>query len=283
MEVVRDLDAWRHAAAAARQRGRTVGLVPTMGALHAGHDSLVRAARDRGDYVIVTIFVNPRQFNDPADLRAYPRTPETDRARAAALGVDLLVEPSLEQMWPAYPAPVATTVHVGGMTEHLEGADRPGHFDGVASVVAKLFALTGPARAYFGEKDFQQLAMVRQMVTDLGFAVEVVACPIVREEDGLALSSRNVRLSGAGRQRALGLSRAVAAAAAQSATASVLRQRMRGVLEAAGVEVAYAEVVDPVSLRPSRDGESGRRRALVAGCVDGVRLIDNADVELKGE
>ncbi len=219
MEVVRDLDAWRHAAAAARQRGRTVGLVPTMGALHAGHDSLVRAARDRGDYVIVTIFVNPRQFNDLADLRAYPRTPETDRARAAALGVDLLVEPSLEQMWPAYPAPVATTVHVGGMTEHLEGADRPGHFDGVASVVAKLFALTGPARAYFGEKDFQQLAMVRQMVTDLGFAVEVVACPIVREEDGLALSSRNVRLSAAGRQRALSLSRAVAAAAAQPATA----------------------------------------------------------------
>ncbi len=283
MEAVSDLDAWRHAAQAARQRGRTVGLVPTMGALHAGHDSLVRAAQARGDYVVLTIFVNPRQFNDAADLRVYPRTPEADRERAAALGVDLLVEPSLEEMWPTYPAPVATTVHVGGMTEHLEGADRPGHFDGVASVVAKLFAVTGPGRAYFGEKDFQQLAMVRQMVADLGFAVEVTACPIVREDDGLALSSRNVRLSAAGRARALGLSRAVAAAAARPAPASVLRQRMRAVLAEAGVEVAYAEVVDPETLRPSGDGESGRRRALVAGRVDGVRLIDNADVELKGE
>ena len=278
MEAVSDLDAWRHAAQAARQRGRTVGLVPTMGALHAGHDSLVRAAQARGDYVVLTIFVNPRQFNDAADLRVYPRTPEADRERAAALGVDLLVEPSLEEMWPTYPAPVATTVHVGGMTEHLEGADRPGHFDGVASVVAKLLIVTGPCRLYLGEKDYQQLVAMRQMVRDLAFDVEVVGCEIVREESGLALSSRNVRLSDAGRAVALGLSQALAAAD-EPACASELRERMRAVMLGAGVEVAYAEVVDPVSLEPLDDYE-GEGRALLAGLVEGVRLLDNGPVRV---
>ncbi len=278
MEVATDLEAWRAAASAARAAGRTVGLVPTMGALHAGHDSLVRAAQRAGDFVVLTVFVNPRQFNDPADLRAYPRDAAADRARAAALGVDLLVEPPLSQMWPADPAPTATTVHVAGLTDGLEGAGRPGHFDGVASVVTKLLVVTGPGRAYFGEKDFQQLAMVRQMVADLGFAVAIEACPIVREPDGLALSSRNVRLSAAARPRALGLSRALAAAAGAPAPASALRARMRAVLEESGVEVAYAEVVDPRTLRPSDDTESGLRRALVAARVDGVRLIDNGPV-----
>jgi len=252
-----------------------------MGALHEGHVSLFRAAAAHGDVVVATIFVNPRQFNDPEDLRGYPRTPERDHAVAAAHGVDCLVEPTLDEMWPDAPD-TATTVSVRGLGETLEGADRPGHFDGVASVVAKLLAITGPCRAYFGEKDFQQLAVIRQMVDDLGFDAQVVGCPIVRDERGLALSSRNVRLSDAGRSRALALSRALRAAATP-ARASELRARLRATLEHDGVTVAYAEVVDPLTLAPSSDEESGERRALVAGIIEGVRLIDNGPVTLTSE
>ena len=269
---------WREFASNERQQGRTVGLVPTMGALHAGHLSLFRAAKSHGDVVLATIFINPRQFNDLKDLKAYPRTPDLDHAAAEANGVDCLVEPTLEEMWPAYPDPTPTTVSVRGISDTLEGAGRPGHFDGVASVVAKLFAVTGTCRAYFGEKDYQQIAVVRQMVRDLALDVEVVSCPIVRDEDGLALSSRNVLLSLDSRKRALGLSRSLEAAKKGPAPASELRSRMRKVLEDSGIEVAYAEVVDPLTLAPVGDNETGERRALVAGIVDGVRLIDNASV-----
>jgi pantoate--beta-alanine ligase len=277
---ISEIAAWRAYANAQRALGHHVGLVPTMGALHAGHTSLVRAARDRGDVVLATLFVNPRQFNDAADLRAYPRAPEADLAAAAASGVDCLVEPTLAEMWPAYPDATATTVSVRGIGDGLEGAGRPGHFDGVASVVAKLFAITGPCRAYFGEKDFQQIAVVRQMVRDLDFDVEVVGCPIVRDPDGLALSSRNALLGPEGRARARSLSSAIAAVADQPAPASVHRLVMRRILEGAGVEVAYVEVVDPATLRPARDDESGGRRAMVAAVIDGVRLIDNGPVTL---
>jgi pantoate--beta-alanine ligase len=250
-----------------------------MGALHEGHASLFRAARAAGDVVIATIFVNPRQFNDAADLTSYPRTPEADRAMAQDNGVDCLVEPTLEQMWPDYPAPTPTTVSVRGIGDVLEGAGRPGHFDGVASVVAKLLSITGPCRAYFGEKDLQQLAVVRQMVRDLGMDVEVRGCPIVRDADGLAVSSRNVRLSVDGRARALALSRALAAVRAPDA-ASSLRRRLNDVLSESGVVTAYAEIVDPITLAVSNDGDAGERRALVAGIIEGVRLIDNAPVTL---
>lgn len=282
MLLVTDLERWRRLAEDQRSEGRRIGLVATMGALHDGHRSLVAAARANGDYVIMTIFVNPRQFNDPNDLRAYPRTPEQDRSVAESAGVDALVEPTMVEMWPAFPDPTPTTVSVAGLGDELEGAGRPGHFDGVASVVAKLAIVTGPSRAYFGEKDFQQLAVVRRMVADLGLDVTVVGCPIVRDRDGLALSSRNVRLSPAARARALSLSRALGVASAHDGPASEMRAMMRATMEGAGVQVAYSEVVDPLTLRPADDGETGPRRALVAGVVDGVRLIDNREVYVRG-
>jgi pantoate--beta-alanine ligase len=270
--------AWRDYAQRQRDAGHSVGLVPTMGALHAGHASLFDEAKARGDVVLATIFVNPRQFGDIADLRAYPHTPEVDLRLAQEHGVDCLVEPALEEMWPEYPRSTATTVSVRGISEVLEGAGRPGHFDGVASVVAKLFAVTGPCRAYFGDKDFQQIAVVRQMVADLALPVEVVGCPIVRDYDGLALSSRNLLLTETARHQALSLSRALHQVGETRRYASAMRRAMRAVMEDAGVRVAYADVVDPVTFMPTRDDEGGARRALVAGVVGGVRLIDNGPV-----
>jgi pantoate--beta-alanine ligase len=278
MQRLSTLEAWREFAKSERSRGRTIGLVPTMGALHAGHVSLFDAAKERHDLVIATIFVNPRQFNDANDLRAYPRTPELDQRAALEHGVDCLVEPTLEEMWPEYPNDTPTTVSVRGVGDILEGATRPGHFDGVASVVAKIFSITGECRAYFGEKDFQQITVIRQMVRDLALDVEVVSCPIVRDPDGLALSSRNARLSDQARTRATAFSRALESAQSNPASASALRAVMRETLESAGIEVAYAEVVDPVSLVATSDDEAGERRALLAGVLEGVRLIDNAPV-----
>ena len=283
MRLLRDVEEWRAFADAQRAAHRRVALVPTMGALHAGHWSLFTTAKERGDVVIATSFVNPRQFDDQADLARYPHTPEVDRAAAETHGVDCLVEPSLVEMWPAYPDPTPTTVSVRALGDVLEGAARPGHFDGVASVVAKLLIVTGPCRGYFGEKDFQQLAVIRQMVHDLSFAVEVVGCAIVRDGDGLALSSRNAQLSDDARRRALVLSRAVARAGEAPTSASELRRVLRTTLASADVEVVYAEVVDPVTFAPSGDGDSGEARALVAAIVDGVRLIDNGPVLLKGD
>lgn len=277
-----DVAAWRSYANEQRSKGQRVGLVPTMGALHAGHVSLFRLAKESSDVVLATIFVNPRQFHDASDLERYPRTLEADRAVALECGVDCLVSPSLEEMWPDFPSPTRTTVTVGELGDVFEGADRPGHFDGVASVVAKLFAITGPCHAYFGEKDFQQFAVIRQMVCDLDFDVSVVGCPIVRDDDGLALSSRNVQLSLDARQRALGLFRGLRRVQEIAAPASVQRATMRSILEVSGIDVAYAEVVSPSTLVPSRDDETGERRALVAGLVDGVRLLDNGPVEVVG-
>ena len=249
-----------------------------MGALHAGHAALFRAAKEHGDVVVATIFVNPRQFSDPDDLRTYPRPLDADRALAAANGVDCLIEPTLHEMWPNYPAPTSTSVVVGEVGDVWEGADRPGHFVGVASAVAKLLILTGPCRAYFGEKDFQQLVVLRQMVRDLAFDADVVGCPTVRDDDGLALSSRNVQLSARGRVRAQTLSRALSAVARTSGSASELRRLLRVELNVPAVQVAYADVVDPFTLAPSADDEAGERRAIVAATIEGVRLIDNAAV-----
>ncbi len=273
---------WRGYAAEQRAAGRTVGLVPTMGALHEGHAALFRAARDAGDVVLATSFVNPRQFHDATDLASYPRDEAGDVALAEGL-VDCLVEPTLAEMWPQYPEATATTVSVSGVGDVLEGEGRPGHFAGVASVVTKLFVITGPCRAYFGEKDYQQLVVVRRLVRDLAFDVAVEGRPIVRDESGLAISSRNARLSGAGSRAATALSRALGDAARHRAPASVLRAEMRATMSDAGVNVAYAEVVDPETLAASGDDESGPRRALVAGFVDGVRLIDNGPVTIEGK
>jgi len=283
MRLIGGVEQWRDFADAQRRLRRRVGLVPTMGALHAGHASLFDAATRHGDVVIATSFVNPRQFGDPSDLATYPRPRDADRALAEAHGVDCLVEPTLEAMWPDYPDPTPTTITVRGLSEVLEGATRPGHFDGVASVVAKLLIVTGPCRVYFGEKDFQQLAVIRQMVRDLSLDVEVVGCPIVRDDDGLAFSSRNVRLSDEARRRALALSRAIARVAEAPECASAIRRTLRESLDESDIDVVYADVVDPVTFAASSDGDTGEARALVAAMVDGVRLIDNGPVLLKGD
>ncbi len=280
MIQIHTIEEWRAYAAQLRSGGQTVGLVPTMGALHEGHGSLVRRAVADGAVPIVTIFVNPRQFNDAQDLAAYPRDEAADLANCEAWGAAAVVTPSVHEMWPTTPATTATTVSVAGVTELFEGAGRPGHFDGVASVVTKLFAITGPARAYFGEKDFQQLAMVRRLNEDLSLGMTIVGCPIVRDEEGLALSSRNVQLDVEGRRAALGFSRALQAVAETPRTAREVRTVLRAALESSGIEVAYAEVVEPLLLNPIDDQYEGTARVLLAGVVQGVRLIDNGDVTI---
>jgi pantoate--beta-alanine ligase len=282
VEVVGELAAWRELAERARHADRRVGLVPTMGALHDGHASLIARAAAECDEVIVSIFVNPRQFDDPSDLARYPRPLEADLDVCERHGASVVATPTLAEMWPSYPEATATTVHVTGVANGFEGADRAGHFDGVASVVAKLFHVTGRCRAYFGKKDFQQLAVVRTMVTDLEFPVEVVGCEIVRDERGLALSSRNVQLSPAGRERALGLSRAVFSVQdGTERSADGVRAQLARVLSEHDLDVAYAEVVDPVSLRALGASDAGPARVLLAARVEGVRLLDNGAVTVQ--
>lgn len=276
MEHLTSIADWRRFAQTTREAGRRVGLVPTMGALHAGHRSLVQRALDDGAVPLLTIFVNPRQFNDAADLAAYPDELALDLERCREWGVAGVATPSVAEMWPSYPAPTATTVHVSGVTEHFEGAGRPGHFDGVASVVTKIFAITGVATAYFGEKDFQQLAMVRQLNEELSLGLEVVGCPIVREDSGLALSSRNVRLTATGRERALAISRAITWAGHDTRSLREIEARVRSMIEEAGGDVAYASVVDADTISPFVG--SGAARLLVAAVFDGVRLLDNGPV-----
>jgi pantoate--beta-alanine ligase len=260
----------------ARRDGASIGLVPTMGAFHDGHLSLMRRAREQCDRVVVSLFVNPAQFNDQADLDRYPRDERRDAALAAGAGADFLFAPPVEQV---YPRGFATTVSIAGVTEILEGAHRGrGHFDGVATVVAKLFNIVSPDVAYFGQKDAQQVAVIRQLVRDLDMPVRIEACPTVREPDGLAMSSRNVLLSGADRERAAALPRALAAAresvAAGERDATAVRAAAIAALASRGIEPEYFELVSADTLAPVRriDGEV---LALVAARVGATRLIDN--------
>ena len=281
MEIITDIEKWREYARSERSEGKSIGLVPTMGALHAGHVSLIEAAREHCDVVIVTIFVNPRQFTTSKDLKAYPRTPERDRELARAAGATCVVEPRLEQMWPDFPLTTATTVSVRGLSDNFEGADRPGHFDGVASVVAKLFTITGPCTAFFGEKDFQQLCVIRQLVRDLSFDVKLVGCPIVRDVDGLAPSSRNVLLSANDRVRARVLSQVLLSLDDdQTRSASELRDSLLSQLRNANIDLSYADVVNPLTLLPLSDDDQGVGRLLLAATFSGVRLLDNAEVRV---
>ncbi|MWP37433.1 pantoate--beta-alanine ligase [Rhodobacter sphaeroides] len=258
--------------------GETVGVVPTMGALHEGHLSLARRARAACDRVIVTIFVNPRQFNNPADLEKYPRTEAQDAALLASVGVDAVFAPGPEEV---YPRGFATNVSVSGVSEPLEGAHRPGHFDGVATVVAKLFGMTRADRAFFGEKDWQQLMVVQRLVADLNIPVTIEGCATVREADGLALSSRNRRLSVEGRARAPALVRAMQAAAeAMRGGRSVpeaLAEARAAVLAAGFETVDYLELRTADLLLPMEQLQ-GEGRLLAAATLDGVRLIDNIPV-----
>jgi pantoate--beta-alanine ligase len=260
----------------ARGMGLRVGLVPTMGALHEGHASLIRAARAECGYVAVSLFVNPTQFGPGEDLARYPRPIQNDLAVCRREGADLVFAPAAAEM---YPEGFATTVRVAGLSEKMCGAFRPGHFDGVCTVVAKLLAIVQPDAAYFGEKDAQQLAIVRRMAADLDLPVEIRGCPLVREPDGLALSSRNAYLGAEERQRALALSAALAEAkfalAAGERDAAKVAAAVRRRLEAAaGVEIQYVAVVDPDTLADlARIAD--KVLVAVAAKVGATRLIDN--------
>ncbi len=273
---------------AARREGSTIGFVPTMGYLHAGHLSLVERAASECDLVLASIFVNPLQFGVGEDLDAYPRDLAGDRESAERAGVDVLFVPSTAEM---YPEPVATTVTVAGVSERFEGASRPTHFAGVATVVAKLFSLSGPCRAYFGEKDFQQVAVVRRMVSDLSIPVEVVACPTVREDDGLAMSSRNAYLDPAQRAAAPVLHRALSVGEQmirEGVThADEVRVAMTEVVAAEPLaELDYLEVVDPVALEPVgpiRVLADRPVRLLGAVRIGATRLLDNVGTVVPAE
>lgn len=282
VDIIRRLADLRGVVADWRGQGLRVGVVPTMGALHEGHLSLVRAALADTDRVIVTLFVNPKQFNSAADLAAYPRTEQADAAKLAPLGAHVLYVPDGDQI---YPAGFATTVSVEGVSEGLCGAHRPGHFNGVATVVTKLLLQTGGDFAYFGEKDFQQLHVVRRLAADLDIPVRIVGCPTVREADGLAMSSRNVHLSAAERAVAPALSRFLVEAAdrlaAGASVADEIASARRGILAAGFASVEYLELRGADDLAPmthlDRPG-----RLLAAAHLGTTRLIDNVAVAPAG-
>lgn len=268
---------WQAHTEAARRAGRRLGLIPTMGALHEGHLQLVRAAAMDCDEVLVSIFVNPTQFNNAEDLRRYPRLPEQDAAMLAPAGCTALFMPPMAEM---YPQPTVLRFDFGPLESVMEGAHRPGHFNGVATVVSKLFHQARPHRAYFGQKDFQQVAIVRQLIADLSFDLELVVYPTVREADGLAMSSRNRRLSPEGRAVAPLLYQVLQAAAGQVqqgvAPAQVQQQALATLAQKPAFTPEYFEVADAQTLQPLAGYEAGRAVVLcVAAHLDGVRLIDN--------
>ncbi len=277
VELIERAQAWRERLDACRSKGQHIGLVPTMGALHGGHMSLIRRAAGECDVVAVTDYVNPLQFGASEDLAAYPRDVERDCQLAGESGASLVFAPSADEMWPQKPN---TTVHVAALSEAMEGKCRPGHFDGVATVVAKLFALTGPCWAYFGEKDFQQLSIVRRMAADLSLPVEVIGCPTVRATDGLALSSRNAYLNDEERQVAPQLYYALLAGKRAIEDDSVSDPQQVIDIMAASVrrhrqfDLDYAEVADPGDLaRPARI--KAEVRLFMAARLGRARLIDN--------
>ncbi|WP_027256748.1 pantoate--beta-alanine ligase [Leisingera aquimarina] len=277
--ILRRLSDLRAKTAEWRRAGETIGLVPTMGALHAGHLSLAEAAKQACDRVIVTIFVNPKQFNKPEDLENYPRTETDDAQKLAHLGVDLIYVPDPDQI---YPDGYATNVLVGGsITDVMEGPFRPGHFDGVATVVAKLFLQTSADKAFFGQKDYQQLMVVTRMARDLDIPIEVVGCPTVREASGLAMSSRNLLLPKDGLAKAAALNAAMREAAVKASAGSPwapLEAAARQALAEAGFgDVEYFDLRCAETLE-ALDTPTRPARLLAAAWMDGIRLIDNIEV-----
>lgn len=275
-QLFEQIDATREWVRAAQRSGESVGLVPTMGALHEGHLSLARAAREQCDRVIASVFVNPTQFAPGEDYERYPRDLQEDAARLAEVGVSAVFAPSVETM---YPPGSGATIDVGSAAEPFEGASRPSHFAGVATVVAKLFHIAPADRAYFGQKDYQQTVVVRRMVADLNFPIEVVVCPIVREPDGLAMSSRNAYLKPEQRQQALALSRGLEIARALHAAgerkAETLREAVcQEVLATLGVELEYVALMAEGTVEEVAQIE-GPVVVAVAARVGQTRLIDN--------
>lgn len=276
MRVVKTISELKSLISGYKQENKTVGLVPTMGALHAGHKSLVDRARKENDIVVVSVFVNPTQFNNKQDLVTYPRTEERDCALLEAAGCDVVFMPAVEEV---YPEPDNRQFDLGAVAEVMEGAHRPGHFNGVAQIVSKLFSFVEPDRAYFGEKDFQQIAVIRKMVQLEAFKLQIVACPIKREDDGLALSSRNVRLTAEQRQLAPNIYRVLKESCnfAKSHTVAETEKFVVDSLNALPqMEVEYYSIVDALTMQPVSDWADADS---ITGCITvycgEVRLIDN--------
>jgi pantoate--beta-alanine ligase len=282
MKIIRRKSDLRAMTSAWRRSGETIGVVLTMGALHSGHLSLVGTARDRADRVIVTIFVNPRQFDNPADLVNYPRAEESDAEKLTPYDVDILYVPNPDEI---YPDGFATTITVSGVSGGLCGDTRPGHFDGVATVVTKLLLQTDADFTFFGEKDYQQLQVVRRLATDLDLKAEIVACPTVREEDGLAMSSRNLRLNTEARTAAPLIRRLLISTAAAIEKGTPVPEALataRQELTSAGIdEVDYLELRSEPDLVPLEIADRPAR-LFIAVWLDGVRLIDNLSVTAAG-
>lgn len=279
MEIIRTIKELKSRIADAKAQGKTIGLVPTMGALHAGHVSLIERARRENDYIVVSVFVNPTQFNNPDDLKTYPRTEDADCEKLDAAGVDMAFIPSVEEI---YPEPDTRIFDLGEVAEVMEGAMRPGHFNGVAQIVSKLFEMVEPTRAYFGEKDFQQIAVIRRMVKICNFDIEIIDCPIKREEDGLALSSRNVRLTPEQRAIAPAIHRTLESSVGYAADKSVGQVKKYVVDEINSfphMQVEYYEIVNPLTMQPINDWNDLEPSMNAVGCVTvfcgDVRLIDN--------
>lgn len=275
MEIFSTIKTLREAVSTAKASGKTIGFVPTMGALHEGHLSLIRTAKEHCDTVVVSIFVNPIQFNNPEDLRTYPRTLEADCEKLQTVGCDMVFAPSAEEM---YPEPATETYNFGELEAVMEGPQRPGHFAGVATVVHRLFNIVEPKKAFFGEKDFQQLAIIQSLVKQLSLPVEIVPCPIVRADDGLALSSRNMRLSAEARKIAPQIYATLKNSVEISHTASVDEVKKYVIDTLVNLKVfepEYFEIVNDTTLQPIKNWSEAQG---VVGCIavwlDGVRLID---------
>lgn len=276
MEVVRTVAQLRSELDKARSKGLSIGLVPTMGALHDGHISLIDKARADNDIVVVSVFVNPTQFNNPDDLRTYPRTEEADSEKLRAAGVDYALIPTVEEM---YPTPDTRVFDLGPVAEVMEGAMRPGHFNGVAQIVSKLFDIVRPDRAYFGEKDFQQIAVIRRMAELEGFDLDIVACPIKREADGLAMSSRNVRLTPEQREIAPAIHRVLLSSidwAKDHSVADTIRYVTDEINSFPHMQVEYYQIVDGPTMQPiSQWSDTTQPVGCVTVYCGDVRLIDN--------
>lgn len=279
MDIIRTVNNITKICNIARQEGRTIGLVPTMGALHAGHVSLIERARKENDIVVVSVFVNPTQFNNPEDLRTYPRTEEADCEKLESAGVDYAFIPTVEEI---YPEEDTRVFDLGPVADVMEGAMRPGHFNGVAQIVSRLFAMTNPTRAYFGEKDFQQIAVIRRMAEIEGFNdLEIIDCPIKREDDGLAMSSRNVRLTAHQREVAPNIHKILVSSVDFSSTKTV-NETIKYVVDKINsfeeMEVEYYQIVNPITMQPIDNWEDVPN-GIAVGCITvylgNVRLIDN--------
>ena len=278
MKVLQTAKEMMEYAGQVRSAKKTIGFVPTMGALHAGHESLIETAKSQCDFVIVSVFVNPTQFNQISDLEKYPRTFEADRDKLKNLNVDVMFYPSVEEI---YPDGTNAVFELDGLDNLMEGPNRPGHFNGVVQVVMRLFDLTKPTKAFFGEKDFQQLCIIRYMTRKLDYEVDIVGCPTIREEDGLAMSSRNVRLSEKGRKLARSIHAALRNVGHEVSASGLNIARNRvvdGFKQIEGLELEYFELVEPQTLEIASK-KSEQIQACIAVWIGDVRLIDNMRVK----